>query len=312
MQRASNKISVIIPLYNKRESIAQAIDSAVRQSYAPHEIVVVDDGSDDGSGEIVESLAAENPTIKLIRQHNCGVSAARNRAIEAAEGDFVALLDGDDVWRDGYLAEIQRLINTYPGCGAYATGFFVVDGSQQAVGKTPQREGIVDFFGEAQRHYVLIPSATTLNRSLVLQLGGFPEGMRMGEDQYLWTKIARTSKVCISATPLVEYSRNGKNRSAAIYQPEESRFSLEDLYDPMASDLSNEYLARVALGKALIQSVKGGTKEARRAIEFFGYTRLHRRALRKVRFLNALPVSMRAPLLNLYNRIAWLIARKGL
>ena len=53
MQRASNKISVIIPLYNKRESIAQAIDSAVRQSYAPHEIVVVDDGSDDGSGEIV-------------------------------------------------------------------------------------------------------------------------------------------------------------------------------------------------------------------------------------------------------------------
>ena len=312
MQQASNKISVIIPLYNKRESITRTIASVVAQSYAPHEIVVVDDGSTDGSGEIVETLAAENPTIKLIRQHNCGVSAARNRAIEAAEGDFVALLDGDDVWRDGYLAEIQRIINTYPDCGAYATGFFVVDGAQRAVGDTPQREGIVDFFAESQRHYVLIPSATTLNRSLVLQLGGFPECMIMGEDQYLWTKIARTSKVCISTTPLVEYSRSGENRSAAIYQPEVSRYSLEDLYDPTTSDQSNEYLARVALGKALVQSIKGGTEEARRAIKFFGYTHLHRRALRKVRFLNALPVSMRAPILNLYNRIAWLIARKGL
>ncbi len=312
MQRIANKISVIIPLYNKRESIAHTITSVVTQSVAPREIIVVDDGSTDGSGEIVESLAAENPTIKLIRQQNCGVSAARNRAIEAAEGEFVALLDGDDAWSEDYIADICRLIERYPNCGAYATGFYVVDGEQRAVGDTPQREGIVDFFAESQRHYVLIPSATTLNRSLVLRLGGFPEGMRMGEDQYLWTKIARTSKVCFSPTPRVEYSRSGENRSAAIYRPEQSHHSLEELYDPTASDLSNEYLARVALGKALVQSVKGGTEEARRAINFFGYTRLHRRTLRKLQLLNALPVAWRASALNLYNRLAWIIARKGL
>ena len=312
MQSTANKISVIIPLYNKRESIARTIASVAAQSLAPHEIIVMDDGSTDGSEKIVEELAATNPRIKLLHQPNAGVSAARNRAIEAAEGEFVALLDGDDVWREGYIAEICRLIERYPDCGAYATGFYVVDGSQSVRGNTPQVEGPVDFFEESQRHYVLIPSATTLNRALALQLGGFPEGMRMGEDQYLWTLIARTAKICISPDPLIEYSRSSENRSATIFQPEQSRHSLEDLYDPAATDLSNEYLARVALGKALIQSVKGGTAEARHAAEFFAYTRLHRRALRKLRLLNALPVKWRATTLNIYNRLAWIIAKKGL
>ena len=312
MQSVANKISVVIPLYNKRESIALSIASVVAQSVAPREIIVVDDGSTDGSGEVVEALAAENPKIRLIHQTNRGVSAARNRAIEVATGEYVALLDGDDTWSEGYIAQICRLITIYPDCGAYATGFYVVDGRECAVGDTPKSEGVVDFFAESQRHYVLIPSATTLNRSLVLQLGGFPEGMRMGEDQYLWTKIARTSKVCFSPSPMVSYSRSGENRSAAIYRPEQTSHSLEELYDPSATDLSNEYLARVALGKALVQSIKGGTAEAHRVAEFFGYTRLHRRALRKMRLINMLPVRWRATAINIYNRLAWLIARKGL
>ena len=71
-------------------------------------------------------------------------------------------------------------------------------------------------------------------------------------------------------------------------------------------------MARAALGKALIQSVKGGTKEARRAARFFGWTRPYRRTLRKVRILNSLPVSWRSPLLGAYNALAWRIAKKGL
>ena len=312
MQTTANKISVIIPLYNKRGSIARAINSALSQSPAPREIIVVDDGSTDGSGEIVEAMAIDHPSIKLIRQENRGVSAARNRAIEEAEGEFVALLDGDDIWREGYIAEICRLIERHPDCGAYATGFYIIDGDQIVKGDTPQMEGPVEFFKESQRHYVLIPSATTLNRALALQLGGFPEGMRMGEDQYLWTLIARNAKICISPEPLIDYSRSAENRSAAIFQPEQSRYSLEDLYDPTAEDLSNEYIARVALGKALVQSIKGGTDEARRVAQFFAYTRLHRRALHKLRLLNALPVRWRATTLNIYNRLAWIIAKKGL
>ena len=251
-------ISVVIPLYNKEKEIARTLRSVLAQTSQPLEIIVVDDGSTDGSAARVEEIAA------------------------------------------------------YPGCGAYATSFNVDDGHHLTPGDTPQTEGVVDFFTEALSHYVLIPSSTTLRRKPALSLGGFPEGMRMGEDQYLWTKLARTSPVCFSPARLVRYSKAASNRSAAIYRPEQTRFSFEDLYEPAARDSSNEYVARAALGKALVVSAKGGTAEAARAAKFFAYTRHDRRTLRKLRILNALPVRWRGPLLAAYNRLAWAIARKGM
>lgn len=302
-------ISVVIPLYNKEKEIACTLRSVLAQTSQPLEIIVVDDGSTDGSAARVEEIGS--PLIRLIQQENRGVSAARNRAMQEACGEYAALLDGDDTWEPGYLAEIERLIAAYPGCGAYATSFNVDDGHHLTPGDTPQTEGVVDFFTEALSHYVLIPSSTTLRRKPALSLGGFPEGMRLGEDQYLWTKLARTSPVCFSPARLVRYSKAASNRSAAIYRPEQTRFSFEDLYEPAARDSSNEYVARAALGKALVISAKGGTAEAARAAKFFAYTRHDRRTLRKLRILNALPVRWRGPLLAAYNRLAWAIAGKG-
>jgi hypothetical protein len=134
----------------------------------------------------------------------------------------------------------------------------------------------------------------------------------MGEDQYLWTKLARTSQVVFSPERLVVYSRVAENRSAAIYTSEQTQFSLEELYDKDADPISNEYVARVALGKALVESARGGTAAARRALEFFSYNKMSSRLARKVRVLNALPVRLRPAVLGLYNWLAWVIARKGL
>lgn len=303
-------ISVVIPLYNKAEEIGTTLRSVLCQSVAPREIIVVDDGSTDGSAEVVESLAASR--VLLVRQANAGVSAARNRAMRMASGRWVALLDGDDVWCPDYLEGVSGLILRYPDCGAYGSGFYVEDNERRSVGDTPHEEGIVDFFRESMSRYVLIPSATVLRRDTVLRVGGFPEGMRMGEDQYLWTKVARSCAVAFSPRPSVIYSRSASNRSAASYRPERTRFSFEDLYDPAADDMSNEYVARVALGKALVESASGGSEAAARAVEFFSYNRLSRRIAAKVRILNALPRVLRPAVLAAYNRLAWAVARKGL
>ena len=136
--------------------------------------------------------------------------------------------------------------------------------------------------------------------------------MKIGEDLYMWIKIARRYYVCFSPKPLANYSKVASNRSSAIYTPERTRYSFEELYDPAAADGYNEFVARAARGKALIISAKGGTKDAARAIRCFGYTKTYRRTLRKVRILNALPRSWRGPLIGLYNSLAWRIARKGL
>lgn len=303
-------ISVIIPLYNKAKEIRRTLASVARQSVQPLEIIVVDDGSTDGSAEVVEAMNL--PLVHLVRQQNEGVSAARNRAMTLAHGEWVALLDGDDCWESGYLANVERMIAFYPFAAAIGTAFLVDDGKRLVAGNTPTTEGVVDFFAESMSRYVLLPSATVLRREMALALGGFPEGMRMGEDQYLWTKLARTSQVVFSPERLVVYSRVADNRSAAIYTPEQTQFSLEELYDKDADPISNEYVARVALGKALVESARGGTAAARRALEFFSYNRMSLRLARKVRVLNALPVRLRPAVLGLYNWLAWVIVRKGL
>ena len=305
-----SEISVVIPLYNKAAEIGRTLGSVLRQSVQPREIIVVDDGSTDGSADIVERMAS--PIVRLVRQPNAGVSAARNSAIEMATGRWIALLDGDDWWREDYLLQMARLIERYPDCGAYGSGFYVDNGSGLVVGDTPQIEGVVNFFEESMRRYVLIPSATIVRRDLVIRLGGFPVGMRMGEDQYLWTRIARVADVAFTPMTNVVYLRAASNRSASIYRPEQSEFSLEDLYDESASEISNEYVARVALGKALVESVRGGTQAAQRALEFFSYNKMSHRIARKVRFFNSLPVALRPTVSAIYNWLAWAIARKGL
>lgn len=304
------RISVVIPLYNKEREIGQTLSSVLGQHTPPLEVIVIDDGSTDAGAEVVRRFGS--PLVRLLGQANRGVSAARNRGIREAKGEYVALLDGDDRWHADYLTEIHRLIAAYPDCGAYGTSFYIRSGAGMVQADTPGREGVVDFFREALSHYVLIPSATTLRRDLVIETGGFPEGMKLGEDQYLWTKIARRAAVCLSPRPLVCYSRTAQNRSATLYTPENSLYSFEELFEADASDLSNEYIARVALGKALVASAKGGTTEARQAARFFRYTHRSRRILWKLRLLNSLPARLRWPLLQGYNALAWKIARKGL
>lgn len=307
-------ISVVIPLYNKVRTVRRALESVAAQSIRPLDIVVVDDGSNDGSAAVVETFIAEHPElpIKLVRQPNGGVSVARNRAISECAGEFAALLDADDSWTADHLAESQALIEKYPDCGIYAASFRVDDGRTLTDGDTPEREGVVDFFTESLLHYVVIPSAAVLRRSVFEAAGGFPEGIRMGEDQYLWVKMARLAGVCFSPSRTAVYSKVADNRSSAIYRPETSAFSFAELADSASSESEREYIAKVALGKALVQSVKGGTEDARRAIERFGYTHLNRRALHKLRFVNALPVVLRRPFVGFYNFLAWKLARKGL
>lgn len=304
-------ISVIIPLYNKEREIAGTLRSVLAQTRQPDEIVIVDDGSTDRSAEIVRGIAS--PLVRLVPQPNAGECAARNRAIAEARGEYIALLDADDEWEPGFLAEIESMIGAFPGCGLYCTGFSVVshDGVFPAPGL--DRRGVVgNFFRDSAHRYIAIPSACCIPRSVFDDVGGFPEGMKMAGDLYMWIKIARRYRVCYSPERLARYSKVASNRSATSYTPERTRYSFEELYDPSAPEEEREFIARAALGKALIQSVKGGTEEARRAADFFGWTKVYRRTLRKVRMLNRLPVRWRGPLLDAYNALAWRLARKGL
>ncbi|GHU99796.1 hypothetical protein FACS1894159_04400 [Bacteroidia bacterium] len=330
----SYKFSVIIPLYNKRAEIADTLRSALMQSYPPHEIVVVDDGSTDGGGDVVRQVIGElkaaqqadeeavaettaesgvRPAVRLIVQSNAGECAARNRGMAEATGQWFALLDADDRWEPGYLTTIASLIDRYPGCGAYCTSFVIASRHGLTPGNTPAGEGIVeDYFRVAIRHFILTASTATIAREAVATVGGFPEGMRLGGDQYMWTKLVTSGcRVACSPQRMCRINIAASNRSVAIYVAEKSSCSFRDFWRE-GDFWRNEYLAKCEINKAITISSKGGDDYARSVERFYRYTSLSRRAWRKLWTLNRLPIRLRRLTLSLYNRAAWLLASKGL
>lgn len=116
--------SVVIPLYNKQAYIADTLRTVFAQTYADFEVVVVDDGSTDDSAATV--LAHSDARLRLIRQPNAGVSAARNRGVAEARGSIIAFLDADDRWEPHHLETLADLVKLYPRCGAFATSYAIV------------------------------------------------------------------------------------------------------------------------------------------------------------------------------------------
>lgn len=204
-------ISVIIPLYNKEAGIATALRSVLAQTYQDFEVVVVDDGSTDGSVAIVESI--DDKRIRLIRQQNAGVSAARNKGIAEAKGEYVAFLDADDEWLPEFLAEIRTLQQKYPECKAQATNYkFCSKGvlSQTILNKIPfqcKRGVLSNYFEVAScSHPPVWTSAVCIERELLQEIGGFPVGVKSGEDLLTWARIAIRTQWAYSLKALAQYN----------------------------------------------------------------------------------------------------------
>ena len=166
-------------------------------------------------------------------------------------------------------------------------------------------------------HYVTIPSATVLPRIVVEELGGFPEGMKMGGDQWMWIKVASRYPVCFSPRALCNYSMVASNRSSVIYTPESCPNDLTTFFAPPYPSREEdfwrgEFVAKCAIGKALTLTAKGDEEFGRRTLGDFGYTRHYRRGWWKLRLLLLVPRRLRGRIHAFYNRMAWRLAHKGL
>lgn len=204
-------ISVIIPLYNKEAGIATALRSVLAQTYQDFEIVVVDDGSTDNGATIVEQNY--DPRIRLIRQANAGVSAARNRGIAEAKGEYVAFLDADDEWMPGFLEEIVALQQEFPECKAQATNYtFCSNGvkSSTILRKIPfnsKRGVLTNYFEVAScSHPPVCSICVCIERKLLQEIGGFPVGIKSGEDLLTWARIAVHTHWAYSRKVLAQYN----------------------------------------------------------------------------------------------------------
>ncbi|TJI03416.1 glycosyltransferase family 2 protein [Escherichia coli] len=211
-------LTVVIPLYNKSQSIESTIKSVLNQTHTDFELIVVNDGSTDGSENVIKQFTDER--IKLLNITNSGVSVARNTGIRSAKSSYVCLLDADDYWLPNHLEKINNLVERYPDCSMYSSCFYEIleDGSKfQAKNRYPSDYiGILDdFFLEYSRSRSLVNSSCVcLNKKMFAECGGFPVGVKLGEDIYLWLKMAMLGQVAYSGSPQVIIRRNAENRTA--------------------------------------------------------------------------------------------------
>lgn len=215
----NEKISVIIPLYNKEHEIKRTINSVLSQNYQNFEIIVVDDHSSDGGPAIVKSY--NDPRISVIEQDHHGVSLTRNHGVDQAASDYIAFLDADDEWMPNHLETIQRLIHDYPDAGMFATAYKI----QSAEGQTrwadyksipnPPWEGLIpDYFKSgALGYYPVVTSVVVIPKKIFNEMGGFPEGYWMGEDVDLFSKIALRYPVAFSWEYGALYHWDAANRA---------------------------------------------------------------------------------------------------
>ena len=207
-------ISVVIPLYNKERQIGRTLRTVLAQTYQDFEIVIVDDGSTDGSA--AEVAVFNDPRIRLIQQQNAGVSAARNHGIEESRGEFVALLDADDEWCPDYLATQMSLVEKYPQCDVFATNYQFKDVEGQItptiIRNLPFEEEhglLYNYFEVASCSHPPICSNTIMARKSAFQaVGGFPVGIKSGEDLLTWARLACRFKIAYCKMPLAVFCQS--------------------------------------------------------------------------------------------------------
>jgi len=213
------KISVVIPLYNNGPYIARALNSVLAQTFQNFEVIVVDDGSTDGGGEVV--CGFDDPKIRLIQQKNLGVSAARNRGIEVARGELIAFLDADDEWLPSFLSKIIDLSDKYFDVGVYATAVGIVELKEvkyHQFHSFPSTcwEGIVpNYFRSLVNGDPLIcSSSVAVPKDILLEMNCFKVGARWGEDQDLWGRIALKYPIAFttSCCAMIHIIGNGEEK----------------------------------------------------------------------------------------------------
>jgi glycosyltransferase involved in cell wall biosynthesis len=299
-------ISVVIPLYNKVRHVKRALDSVLAQTYQDYEVVVVNDGSTDGSEKVVEQYS--DPRIRLVNQANAGASVARNRGIAETRADFIAFLDADDEWLPVHLETISRLSRSYPDCGLYATGSMVhrSDGYEMKLRypsvPRPPWEGVIDRYFVVRNPQPICSSTAAVWRRVFEDVGCFPAGEGYGEDMEMWCRIALKYRVAFSTCYGAIVYCNAENRvsdntTTPIYTAMIGTLdrALKDKSLPAwvkyedVLDYRN-YLAMVAARTGILR-LKGYSAAARRLLRSTWATRRLRGAVAVLYLVSFLPRS---------------------
>ena len=193
-------VSVIIPTYNRCPLLGEAVESVLAQSAKEFELVVIDDGSTDGTAKALEKYGIR---VRLFSQQRSGVSAARNFGARQARGRFLAFLDSDDLWRAEKLAVQTTFMQQHPKCQICQTEEVWLRNGARVNPRLIHQKPSGDIFLRSLELCLVSPSAVMMTRELFEATGGFDEALPVCEDYDLWLRIAVDHRVALIPEPLV-------------------------------------------------------------------------------------------------------------
>ena len=270
----SHTVSVIIPTYNRGWIVRDAIDSVLGQAYADFELIVVDDGSSDRTPQILD---AYGDRLRVIRQANQGVSAARNRGIGESSGTLIALLDSDDIWLPKKLAVQVDFFKRNPAALICQTEeIWIRNGLRVNPGKRHRKpSGMI--FERSLELCLVSPSAVMVRRELFEKVGLFDESLPACEDYDLWLRVGCRFPVHLIDKPLT--IKRGGHEDQLSRQSSLDKYrirSLVKLIEAGGLTLTQRNAAVIALRKKCAVYANGCLKRGRLE-EALHYTTLSRK-----------------------------------
>jgi glycosyltransferase involved in cell wall biosynthesis len=204
---ATPRISVVMPVYNSEAYLAEALDSILAQSFISFEVLAIDDGSTDGSPDILRHYQKKDSRIVVISQENAGVAAACNAGISAARGEYIARMDADDVaWRDRFARQVAAL-DANPECVALGSAFRLVDpeGRILKVMNGPTEHSEIDFRLIRYQRLAICHPAVMLRADAMHKIGGYRSDFPAAEDIDLFLRLAEIGKLGNLPDILLDY-----------------------------------------------------------------------------------------------------------
>lgn len=208
------RVSVLIAAYDAEPFIEATLESALGQTFGDLEVLVIDDGSRDGTAAVVRRVAATDPRLRLIVQENRGLSATRNRGIAEAHGSLIAFLDHDDLWHPEKLALQVALLDARPRTAVVSCHSALIDTDHRCLGWRFGGDANGDVYAEMLEWDIVSGGSVTLVRREALEaVGPFDETLRIREDWDMWIRLARRYELATVPRVLVGYTRSAASSS---------------------------------------------------------------------------------------------------
>ena len=193
-------ISVVIPSYNRKDFLKRSIDSAINQTKKPFEIIVVDDGSTDGTETMIKS---DYDFVKFIKQKNKGVSAARNIGIKVSIGEWICFLDSDDEWKKDKLEKQINAMKSNPSYKFFHSNEIWIKNGIRINQKKKHKKYGGDIFDKCLDMCRISPSSVMIDKTVFDEVGNFNEDLVVCEDYELWLRICDKYRVFFIDEPLI-------------------------------------------------------------------------------------------------------------